>query len=135
MAESDMRRKLVQALAPLDAMPVENRACPGSPDVEFIGGWIECKWLRHWPKRATTVVRLDHPLLPTQKVWLRRRCSRGGKAWVMLQCRREWLLFDGYTAAEYLGNVPRSGLYLHAKARWENGLDEFELREALRNEP
>ncbi len=131
MAEKDMRKALVKALKPLDAIAVENSVGPGTPDVECIEGWIECKWLRAWPKRPTTPVRLDHELLQDQKVWLRRRIRRGGDAWVMLQCRREWLLFRGNVAADYLGNSTREELYDHAEHIWTTGLDATEIVEAL----
>lgn len=133
MAERDMRTELVRMLSPLDGQAVENRANPGCPDVEFIGGWIECKWLRAWPKREDTPVRLDHPLLPTQKVWIRKRACRGGKVWVMLRCRREWFLLDGLIAVKYLGTATRVSLSNLAVKHWQDGLDESELREVLRN--
>jgi len=127
MSESNMRTKLVQVLSELDACAVENPAGPGTPDINFIGGWIECKWLRAWPKRPGTVVKLDHPLLPSQKVWINRRIRRGGKAWVMLQCGREWLLFKGDYAVKYLGKSTRRELYQWAHVHWEKGLSIDEL--------
>jgi len=48
MRESRMRRFVVEALEPLDAVPVENAACPGYPDVEFIGGVMELKQIPGW---------------------------------------------------------------------------------------
>jgi len=127
MAESDMRTHLCDQLKKLDAVAVENPARPGTPDVNYIGGWIECKWLRAWPKRPGTVVRLDHPLLTSQKVWIRRRLRRGGKAWVMLQCGRGWMLFRGDAACDFLGTSTRAELGRHCYAHWPNGLDADEL--------
>lgn len=131
MAEHDMRRKLIQVLKPLHAVPIENRAWPGTPDINYAEGWIECKWLRAWPKKADTSVKLDHPLLDEQRVWLRQRCCRGGKAWVMLQCKREWFLFWGETAAFQIGIATREMLMHHAMKYWPNGLNERELLEVL----
>jgi hypothetical protein len=130
MSESGMRMNLVKTLSVLDAISVENPAGPGTPDINFIGGWIECKWLRAWPKRPDTPVKLDHPLLPTQKAWLKRRCRRGGKAWVMLQCGREWFLFDGIVAANHLGIVPQNELRYLAHQIW-NQLDTLQLIQVL----
>ncbi len=131
MSERDMRSKLVQALRPLDAVPVENPACPGTPDINYAEGWIECKWLRAWPKHPETPVRLDHELMPHQRAWLTRRQVRGGKAWVMLQCGRTWLLFDGVTAARILGTESRPNLMYHARKVWYEGLNVEELIEVL----
>ena len=127
MAESDMRKNLCNRLKKLDAIAVENPARPGTPDVQFIGGWCELKWLRRWPARANTPVKLDHPLTSGQRVWLKRRIRRGGAAWVMLQRGREWLLFKGDVAAEFLGTSTRAELYNHAHRVWKAGLNTDEL--------
>lgn len=134
MAEKDMRKTLVKALKPLDAIAVENSIGEGTPDVECIDNWLELKWLRAWPKRTGTPVRLDHPLLPGQKVWLKRRIRRGGRAWVVLQCRREWLLFKGDVAAEFLGNSTYAELIHFAHRVWQAGLNADELIEVLKND-
>lgn len=127
MSESNMRKNLCNQLKKLDAQAVENRVGPGTPDISFIGGWCETKWLRQWPKRPGTVVKLDHPLLKSQKVWIRRRIRRGGKAWVMLQCKREWLLFKGEVACDFLGKLTRTELRKRAYVHWVTGLDANEL--------
>lgn len=126
-----MRQRLVGMLRPLDAVSIENSVGPGTPDINYIGGWIECKWLRSWPKRAETLVRLDHELMPSQKVWLQRRCSRGGVVWVMLQCRREWLLLESLTAVQLLGKATRKELCAAAYHHWNDGLNANELIELL----
>lgn len=123
-----MRQKVVKALKSLDAVSVETKLEDGIPDINYINGWIECKWLRRWPKRSTTVVRLDHPLMPHQQAWLRRRRNRGGRAWVLLQVGREWLLFDGATAGDVIGKSTRQELTQKAMAYWGNGLNPLELR-------
>lgn len=129
-----MRQRVISALQPLDAVSVENSAYPGTPDVNYIGGWIECKWLRSWPKRETSSVRVDH-FTPQQKVWLRRREKRGGDAWLLLQCRTTWLLFRGTQAAEILGSATRDELHAAAVRIWDTGLVDSELLEALAGEP
>lgn len=133
MSESNMRKNLCNQLKKLDAQAVENRVGPGTPDVSYIGGWIECKWLRAWPKRPGTVVKLDHPLLKSQKVWIRRRARRGGNVYVLLQRGREWLLFYGRIACEYLGLSTRADLYTYACRVWKDGLDVDELMTFLEN--
>ena len=117
----------------MHAIPVENPAQPGTPDVNYIEGWIELKWLRAWAKRATTVIHIDH-WTRRQKIWhFRRRCA-GGQAWVLLQCRREWLLFDGAVAALWLNRSTKAQLMIAAHSYWPRGMIYSELIEIL-NEP
>lgn len=130
MSESDQRRKVVKYLKPLHAVPVENPIIPGTPDVNYIGGWIELKWLRRWPKLISSTVKIDH-FTPQQRHWLRKRWEMGGSAWLLLQVRLEWLLFSGVDAANYVGLVPRPDLYEFARVRWTRGLDRKELIQCL----
>lgn len=123
---------MIEVLRPLDAVAVENRCGPGTPDVNFIGGWVELKWLRAWPKRAETPVKLDHDLTPQQRAWLKRRSHRGGSTWVLLQCRREWLLLPGRVAAEVIGTATRLDLIALCHRYWSDGLNGEELIGALR---
>lgn len=133
MAESDQRRKVLRELRGLHAIPIENKIGAGTPDVNFsvAGGWIELKWLRHWPKRESTPVRIEH-FTQVQRIWLKRRWDRAGDAWLLLQVRREWLLFTGRIAAEYIGSCTREELYEVARARWSAGLIGKELMECLK---
>jgi len=109
MAERDMRARVMRALDGLHPVAVENRAAPGTPDVNYVGGWLELKWLRSWPSRAATPVRVAHFNMQ-QRLWHLRRRDAGGKTWVLLQCRREWFLFDGAVAAMELGFWPHGTL-------------------------
>lgn len=122
-----MRRRVVEGLRDLDAVAVENSAYPGTPDVNYVEGWIELKWLRAWPRQAETPVRVDH-FRPEQKVWMRRRWRRGGAVFLLLQVRREWLLFDGPTAAKVVGTAARSELTRAALRHWREGVDWGELK-------
>lgn len=131
MSEKGQRARVVRALKPMHAIPVENRVgVSGTPDVNFSGGWIELKWLRHWPKGEETLVRLDH-FTPQQRNWLARRWEVGASAWLLLQVGPEWLLFTGRDAKEYVGRLTRQGLYIVCRARWTKGLKDKELRECL----
>lgn len=104
--EQQQRQLLVKALnqLKLDAVSVENPACPGTPDVNYIGGWVELKYAVDWPARDDTPLRLDH-FTPQQRCWLRRRWHFGGNVWLCLQVSktRHWIVFDGETAAKHLG--------------------------------
>ena len=110
--EQQQRQLVVKALtkAGRDATSVENPAYPGTPDVQFIGGWIELKYLEDWPKRKETTVRIEH-FTQQQRVWLLRRWTASiklripePKCWLILYVAstRDWLIFDGKTAAMYV---------------------------------
>jgi hypothetical protein len=124
-----MRPRVLHALRALDAMPVENFVYPGTPDVNYVEGWVELKWLREWPAREGTVVEVDH-FTPQQRVWHIRRARAGGNNWLLLQVRDEWLLFRGEVAAKMLGRVPRAELVKNCSRHWR-GLDERELATCL----
>jgi len=130
MSESGMRSRVLRALKPLDAKTVENSIGPGTPDINYIEGWIELKWLRNWPRRDDTIVTIPHFTLG-QRRWLRNRHERGGNAWLLLQCRVEWLLFHGLDAHDYVGRLSRTGLYKVARERWTRGLNDKELVKCL----
>ena len=122
-----MRQRVIKMLRPFDAQSVESPCQPGIPDVNCTRGWIELKWLREWPKNIETPVRLDH-YTPQQRVWAVKRRLAGGNVWLLLQCRQEWLLFDGVIAAEKLGHVPYPELISAALMNWTTGIDPAELQ-------
>jgi hypothetical protein len=109
---------MVRELTSLAAFPVENIVRPGTPDVSYLKGWVELKWLRAWPKREETPVRLDH-WTQVQRLWHYRWRAKGGTSWVLLQCRHEWLLLDGALAALHLGSVNRKGLLELCAGYWD----------------
>lgn len=126
MAESDQRSTVVKALKKLDAVAVENPAYPGTPDVNYIEGWIELKWLRTWPARQDTIVTLKH-YTPQQKIFAVRRRRAGGNCWLLLQVRNQWLLFDGAVAAIKLNKSTAKELHDAAHKVWPDGLKKEEL--------
>lgn len=130
MTEKHMRTKVVKDLRSLHAVAIENLTSSGVPDVNCTAGWIELKWLPEWPKRESTPVRIDH-FTDVQRHWLTTREKRGGKAWLMLQCKREWFLFTGTTAAIHVGHVTRSELEKLATWYSKTGLHKKELRACL----
>ena len=130
MSEADLRGRVVVGLRRLDAISVENWAYPGTPDVNYIGGWLELKWLRRWPKRPETPVVIEH-WTTEQQVWITRRAHRGGQVHVLLQVGREYLLLGAKMAAVELGSAPRGRLVAAAERYWEGGMNWVELREHL----
>ncbi len=117
MTEQTMRQRVVKALKSLDAWSVENPCRPGTPDVNYIEGWIELKWVESWPKRESTPVRLPH-FTPHQKLHLRRRWRMGGNAYLLLQVDQDWFLFAGEEAAIIVGQANRAVLEERSLAHW-----------------
>ena len=131
--ETSMRGRVTHALRSLDAIAVENGVLPGTPDVEFIGGWVELKSAERWPAKAETPLRMEH-FSPEQRAWLRRRCRRGGKAWLLLRVGShagEWLLFRGDVAADILGTATRAALLTAAHRHWPATPTDEELLAAF----
>jgi len=87
---------------------IENMCQADAPDVEYIvmarTGWIELKFLPSSaiPKRATSVLRVDH-YTDGQRLWHRTRAACGGRVWVFLRAGDEFFLFPGKVAARCLG--------------------------------
>lgn len=131
--ESNFWDRVRPLLAGLDPVRVENAVSSGTPDVNCLLGWIELKQIRaeDMPKRASTVVRLDH-FTPEQRAWLTRRTHFGGAAWVLLLMAEEWLLFMGRDAAERLGRVNAAETRELACRRWESKPTSEQLQTALR---
>lgn len=112
---------------------VENPCYPGTPDVSYIGGWIECKWIRDWPKRAKTPVRLG--LRDEQRFWLQLHGRCGGTSWLLVQVEKgqEWLLIPGAVAAIIVGSATKRELLEAAVARWIGRKFDEELYKCLRS--
>ena len=128
-----VRNPIIKALSELDAVPVENPACPGTPDVWTLAGWIELKELDSWPVRETTTVKIPH-FTVRQRGWLKRNWFRGGLSFVIIKVGRlEWLLLDGYWAAENIGKSTRAELVESAIRHFSNGLDKKELLRCLQD--
>lgn len=129
-----MRRNLVKRLQRLDAVAIESPLTGiGIPDVEYIGGWLECKWLRTWPKRAEThPVKFSHPLSAAQMVWLARRCRRGGIAMCVVQVSKSWFFFDGIRIKTLWDQMTRPEMIEEAELYFPNGLRSAPLLEFLR---
>lgn len=118
MSESDQWKRVKKALAPLKPFRVENPALPGTPDVNFRGGWMELKWEREWPKRADTIVRCDH-FTPQQKAFAVAHWRAGRNTTVLWTVEGQWMLFDGQTAAKIIGKVDRAELEARALRVWK----------------
>lgn len=123
MSEASLNARLMKTLrvAGLDPQRVENTVNAGCPDIEFVGGWIESKVLRRWPKNRALIVKVPH-FTPAQRAWHVRRWAHGGWSWVVLEVDGEVLVFNGPVAAHRLGCVPREWLTRLAQ-RTSRGVD------------
>lgn len=127
MSESAMRQTLVKAMRALDAVPIENKLKSGTPDVNYMYGWMELKWLRTWPKQGAPV-KIRH-YTKQQRHWLRRHGRRGGVALLVLQVRAQWLFFHWSEGArDEVGVVyTQQELEQLAALHLRNGLRQREL--------
>ena len=96
---------------------IESSAGNGVPDVSFglpgINGWIEFKYIKEWPKRPTTKVKL--PLRPEQKHWIKVRGELSGNVWIFIKIEEVFFLIpsektkqlteDGATMQEWFESV------------------------------
>jgi hypothetical protein len=121
-SEGKDRKDVVRALKSLHAFAVENPVHPGTPDIAYVGGWIELKKLDAWPVRAKTNVRLDHYTLQ-QRAWARIHRHRGGQSYWLLRVQREWLLLHGAVAAEVVGTLTKEELIGRAILYMSEGFD------------
>lgn len=118
MSEKDLRREVCRLLRALDPIPIENLLTGntgiGTPDVETTAGWIELKWSKAYPKRASTPLRLPH-FTERQKMWAKRRAAHGEECWLILQCKQDWFVFDSDGMQE-VGNLTREQLIEASRA-------------------
>lgn len=106
---------------------MENPVRPGTPDVNFVEGWIELKYMARWPKiPAERPVLMDH-FTPQQRLFAIRRSRARGNIWFLMQVGKEYLLLTGLTAAEIVGTATKQQLIDAAVLYCPKGLDEEAL--------
>lgn len=131
MAESDMRSRVTSVLRPLHAVAVENPVRPGTPDVNYVEGWLELKWARNWPKRVDSPLVLDH-WTPEQRIFFIERVNAGGKIHLLLQVQTQWFLLPPMWAVQHLGKATRQQIIEAAEKSWLKGLVATDLLAHLR---
>lgn len=114
----------------LDAQAVENPVNPGTPDVEYIGGWIELKYLPEFPKRTETPIRVPH-FRPEQRAWITQRTLRGGRVHVIIRIEKHFFLLHGMVAAQKLGQLTHLELINNSLAHWYGSIDGEQLIKIL----
>lgn len=134
--EDSLRRYIAPTLRALHGFSVETATLPGVPDINHVGGWLELKIFKPWPKDVDENVRTTQEFTPQQREFARERYRVGGRVHLLAQARSEplWMLFAGPWAAEHLGRVSRSELERWALAMWKNKLDQAHLLKLLKGE-
>jgi hypothetical protein len=113
MAEKNLNDRIREGLRGFDSIRVENSVGPGTPDIEYIGGWIESKQLEAWPVRSDTAVRVPH-YTSQQRAWHSRRRRAGGRVFVVIEVARDVFVFDGADAASGLGHWTQAQMLARA---------------------
>jgi hypothetical protein len=98
----------------LDPQRIENVVGEGTPDIEFVGGWIESKFLWEWPRRPDTIIHIRH-FTTEQRAWHVRRAAFGGISFVALEVEDDLLIIKGDKAARMIGNTTRGELLASAE--------------------
>lgn len=129
MSEAGMRSNLVKAMKKFHAVPVENRLLPaGMPDINFSLGWIECKWLKAWPRTCnSSPVKFHHNLMSHQRYWMKKRASAGGLVLLCVQVRRDWFFFNADTAIEKFNEMTKPEMEENAMLHLSKGLEKKRL--------
>ena len=134
-----MSHRLMKALKSVGhASRIENLVASGMPDVSYCvagrEGFIENKWVGRWPLHPSTIVRLPH-YTAHQRLWHRERARAGGTVWVLVGVgnpMRDYLLLEGWMAADYLGLTTKAALLERAAwASFGKGFPWDLLRESL----
>lgn len=135
MSESDLWTKLKNGMGDRwDAQRHEDKFQLGIPDVSFglpgVNGWIELKFLKEYPKRRDSVIRIEH-YTENQRQWLYRRWKMAGHVFLLIQISNEFFLFTGQEMA-LLGNVGNREWYIdRALWYWKKKINFDQLTQLL----
>lgn len=134
MRESDLWAYLRKGMiAKWHVSRIESSAGNGIPDVSFglpnKNGWIELKYIKEWPKRPATKVKL--PLRPEQKHWIRNRGAISGNVWVLCRVQNDFFLFDHQGCDVLCEGVVQEEWFIMCEAHWVNRINFNELYEIL----
>ena len=106
----------------------------GIPDVSYaidgICGWIELKYIKEWPKRPTTIIRVKH-LTKQQRLWLRQRGKRCDNVFLFLRVNYDWLLFR-HTHVNMIGSLNKEDLFSIAEFHCGRIFDKEKFMKCIR---
>jgi hypothetical protein len=123
------------------ATRIESSAGNGVPDVSFgidssqrrqgVNGWIELKYIKEWPKRLSTKVKL--PLRPEQRLWIRQRGRVAGDVWVLCRIEDNFFLLSWSRAEKACEGFDWYEWKKYSHSNWLDKINFNELKEALIN--
>ncbi len=95
MAERDLSRRVMRILKDMGKCPmrIESSCTPGCPDIAYVGGWVELKYIPKWSKGGTAFLR---NLRPAQEAWHRAWAAKGGKSLCVVQVERQYFAIRGH---------------------------------------
>lgn len=121
MSEANLWRRTDNNLGPHGKLVrVENPACPGTPDVNYllrrypalapVCGWVELKFEEEWPRRAKSIFRISKLNLD-QVNWHTSWALAGGRVSTLLQVDTTILVLDHRLLAQvWAGDHTRASL-------------------------
>lgn len=103
MNEAGVWKYLRRGMEPYwDAVRIESSSGNGIPDVNYAmavsEGWIEIKYVPHWPKRDTTRIPLE--LRDEQKIYFIRRLKLKRNVFAFCRIENDFFLLTGEQALE-----------------------------------
>ena len=117
------------------ATRIESSAGNGVPDVTFTvpgkHGWMELKYIKEWPKRITTKVKL--PLRPEQRLWINTRGQVANNIWVLCRIENSFYLLNHRTADEACEGYNRVEWDKLCDMYWGDRIDFKQLYRILLN--
>jgi hypothetical protein len=103
LSESKLWKKLKLKTKGWHIERVEDYLTDGRPDVEYcvdgVAGWVELKYMKKWPVRPTTPLRMAH-LTVSQENWHFHYHRHGGRSYFLIQVDDDYLLHKGEISRE-----------------------------------
>lgn len=131
MTPSTMNSRVAKMMRGTHYKRIENMIEAGTPDTDWSTGQAELKTIEKWDKKADTIFKIAD-FSGDQRRWLKRRCKYGGRAFLLLHCQGDWLLFWGTDAALHVGiDCTKEMLIDLALIYSEGTLNEEEFRQCL----
>lgn len=137
MRESDLWKYLRNGLiGKCHLTRIESSAGNGVPDVSIglpgKNAWLELKYVKEWPRREPTKLRL--PLRPEQKHWIKCRGELSGDVWVLCRVDNYFFLLDHSNALEATEGWTRADWFSKSSISWVSGVNFGELIRALKGD-